>query len=940
MKQSKTNKLYLIILILLSFISITALTLSVISYVEPSLDIEKNIDQTTDSTGGILIYDATTNEAVASNVLSVTENGGLQITGLDPRINFVLSSSLNKKNESHKYVNMIAPNNGISLYADEETENLEQINVSGDQKVVLAVDKTNVSQSLNGQILQTDGDNTFSFVDKTPLTTKGDLLGYSVEEVRIPIGPDASVLIADSNFDTGVNYSTFPITKTLTVNSDPSPASAQVCYNCDTSSGSFTVTLPISPDIGTQIQIVDSKHTFEINNLTINVGGGGNLIYEQGLSGTVTKVLNLNSMSRIMVYTSENSWVFTNTTGVSSGLAQLGQLSVDTTVSGNSIYDMNSSSGSFDVTLPAASGSGDRIILTNTQSTNPINLKVQLLEQMNGIIDDVLDIGSSLWTQYQAVDTATGEWSVVRMSVPEEREIGSQSLVYNGSLSNAFNGTRYVQWGDLLSETDASPFVVPYNCTLIACTIMYTTSGASISIGAGEAGVFDIGTIGAGVAGSSANFTQIMEVGRWDENDNLTFPQILNTDISLSFNAGDQISLRVREIGTLNTCDISATLTFITDLGSEVTVSKLPTVVKGDIVVYNGNVNVRLPVGTDNQVLASDTSATNGIAWKDLTPSSTPDYIQIQPSVDQTNVVTGTDISFTSVITSSGTYIDTSSLPLIILQPGSYRIAVGIELNNGTGTQTIEAVDNSDVSIAGIPTLKPGNDGGINTSNVLVTFTSVQQLKFRCTFGSSRNVIANGSYLNIHRIVNPPFQIVESVAIPHPQSGFASATNITVPNATSESHGGSYTLQTDVMPSNFAFAKVGSSTEAIRVGFYQTVDGGDGSDFIKIYEVVTSTLGVGTAIISTPYTGPVIKRGILIVIIGGTTTLTQAQISRYNDGNIPLLTSTTNNPNTINLRAVSFLTSGGFLGQTTFPSSLSNLQMRSDTDNIPIIRFY
>lgn len=97
-------------------ISISELTLSVISYVEPSLDIEKNIDQETDSTGGILIYDSTTNEAVTSNVLSVTENGGLQITGLDPRINFVLTSSLNKSIKSQKYTNMIAPNNVIYHY--------------------------------------------------------------------------------------------------------------------------------------------------------------------------------------------------------------------------------------------------------------------------------------------------------------------------------------------------------------------------------------------------------------------------------------------------------------------------------------------------------------------------------------------------------------------------------------------------------------------------------------------------------------------------------------------------------------------------------------------------------------------------------------------------------------------------------------------------------
>lgn len=42
----------------------------------------------------------------------------------------------------------------------------------------------------------------------TPLTTKGDLLGYTTEEVRIPVGTDGQVLQADSTQAAGVKWAT------------------------------------------------------------------------------------------------------------------------------------------------------------------------------------------------------------------------------------------------------------------------------------------------------------------------------------------------------------------------------------------------------------------------------------------------------------------------------------------------------------------------------------------------------------------------------------------------------------------------------------------------------------------------------------------------------------------------------------------------------------
>jgi hypothetical protein len=60
-----------------------------------------------------------------------------------------------------------------------------------------------------GQLLQTDGLGTLSFVDaptSSPLTTKGDIYTYDTGEQRLPVGTDNSVLVADSAEATGLRW--------------------------------------------------------------------------------------------------------------------------------------------------------------------------------------------------------------------------------------------------------------------------------------------------------------------------------------------------------------------------------------------------------------------------------------------------------------------------------------------------------------------------------------------------------------------------------------------------------------------------------------------------------------------------------------------------------------------------------------------------------------
>ena len=51
-----------------------------------------------------------------------------------------------------------------------------------------------------------------------------------------------------------------------------------------------------------------------------------------------------------------------------------------------------------------------------------------------------------------------------------------------------------------------------------------------------------------------------------------------------------------------------------------------PTTTKGDLIAHNGSDNVRVPVGTDGQVLVADSGATAGVSWDD--PTSLHELLQ------------------------------------------------------------------------------------------------------------------------------------------------------------------------------------------------------------------------------------------------------------------------------------------------------------------------
>lgn len=84
----------------------------------------------------------------------------------------------------------------------------------------------------------------------SPLTTKGDIWGYSTEDDRIPVGADGEILVANSAQALGVEWTAVIPNRTLifaSVNAGLSPYSVQADDDvilCDASGGPVTVALP------------------------------------------------------------------------------------------------------------------------------------------------------------------------------------------------------------------------------------------------------------------------------------------------------------------------------------------------------------------------------------------------------------------------------------------------------------------------------------------------------------------------------------------------------------------------------------------------------------------------------------------------------------------------------------------------------------------------
>ena len=122
------------------------------------------------------------------------------------------------------------------------------------------------------------------------------------------------------------------------------------------------------------------------------------------------------------------------------GLSKLGVITADPAPALEGIYSLDASGAAFDFTLPAATGSQSRIILsTQDVATNNVTIKVQSGEDLNDTTDGTMVLALD-GKQYQAIDRNTGKWDVVLLGGSNAIDIYEEAFDATASWGAASGG--------------------------------------------------------------------------------------------------------------------------------------------------------------------------------------------------------------------------------------------------------------------------------------------------------------------------------------------------------------------------------------------------------------------------------------------------------------------------------------------------------------------
>ena len=201
-------------------------------------------------------------------------------------------------------------------------------------------------------------------------------------------------------------------------------------------------------------------------------------------------------------------------------------------------------------------------------------------------------------------------------------------------------------------------------------------------------------TLNFNLSGNTTNIKGILAT-QFTTNKTLTFPDI--TDILITKNTTDILtnktitsSTNIISANNLKTtgADVNISLASPPISGQLLTAtsattaiwqglnSLLPTTTKGDLIVNDGTNNVRLPVGSNGQIISANSSLTDGLGWVNFTSFSNPNVITVRknPNVGQFNTVLS---AVASITTSSIT-----NRYVIIIEPGLYAESGTITIPN------------------------------------------------------------------------------------------------------------------------------------------------------------------------------------------------------------------------------------------------------------------
>lgn len=188
-------------------------------------------------------------------------------------------------------------------------------------------------------------------------------------------------------------------------------------------------------------------------------------------------------------------------------------------------------------------------------------------------------------------------------------------IVYDGANSVAFGvgADGKLLMADSSSPSGLSWFTLPV--TTFSSISPMTTLGDIVIYGSSGDARLGIGTDGQVLMADSTDPNGI----KWATPSSFTLPTTTKGDV-IVHDGSDNIRLAVGTNGYVLTADSTTASGVKWAAVSASTFDGIaPTTTKGDIIVYDGGTNTRLPVGTNGQVLKADSTDAEGMVWSTLT---------------------------------------------------------------------------------------------------------------------------------------------------------------------------------------------------------------------------------------------------------------------------------------------------------------------------------
>ncbi|ARR74925.1 hypothetical protein SAGO17_0005 [Mimivirus AB-566-O17] len=545
---------------------------------------------------------------------------------------------------------------------------------------------TNTHAQIDSHISSTGNPHSVTIDQITVTTTKGDILvedGSNV--IRLPIGTDGQVLLADSSEASGLVWGT-----------ESSNATAS---NVGAGIGVFKQKtgndLEFKSITSTTDRISVVSDTLEVD-LTLNEGN----IVHQNLSGAGT-----NTHAQIDSHISSTG----NPHSVT-----IDQITVTTTKGDILVED-----GSNVIRLPI--GTDGQVLLADSSEASGL---VWGTESSNATASNV-GAGIGVFKQktgndleFKSITSTTDRISVVSDTLEVDLTLNEGNIVHQ-NLSGAGTNT-HAQIDSHISSTGN-----PHSVTIDQITV--TTTKGDILVEDGSNVIrLPIGTDGQvlladsseasglvwGTESSNATASNVgagIGVFKQKTGNDLEFKSITSTtdrisvvsdtlEVDLTLNEGNIVHQNLSGAGTNTHAQIDS---HISSTGNphSVTIDQITvTTTKGDILVEDGSNVIRLPIGTDGQVLLADSSEASGLVWG--TESSNATASNVGAGIGVFKQKTGNDLEFKSI---------TSTTDRISVVSDTLEVDLTLNEGNivhqnlsGAGTNTHAQID-SHISSTGNP---------------------------------------------------------------------------------------------------------------------------------------------------------------------------------------------------------------------------------------------